>query len=97
MQNEAVSNCWLTSALIEGSSSVTPADVISVLAENNIEARHLWNPMHCQPVFKSARFVSLTEESVSPDLFRRGVCLPSDTKMTDADIDRVCGIVKTLF
>ncbi len=97
MQNDAVSNCWLTSALIEGSSSVTPADVISALAENNIEARHLWNPMHCQPVFKSARFVSLTEESVGSDLFRRGVCLPSDTKMTDADIDRVCDIIKTLF
>ncbi len=97
MRKDAVSNCWLTSLLIEKSSSVTPADIISALAKNDIEARHLWNPMHRQPIFKSARFVSLTEESVGTDLFLRGVCLPSDTKMTDADIDRVCDIIKALF
>lgn len=97
MRENAVSNCWLTSVLIDRSSKVTPHDVIAALSENDIEARHLWNPMHRQPVFANAKFVSLSEESVGTDLFMRGVCLPSDTKMTDCDIDRVCDIIKTLF
>lgn len=97
MQSGSRSNCWLTSALIDKASRVAPADIISALAENDIEARHLWNPMHRQPVYKNAKFVSLTERSVSTELFLRGVCLPSDTKMTDADIDRVCDIITALF
>lgn len=97
MQSGSRSNCWLTSALIDKASLVAPADIISALAENDIEARHLWNPMHRQPVYKNAKFVSLTERSVSTELFLRGVCLPSDTKMTDADIDRVCDIITALF
>ena len=53
--------------------------------------------MHMQPVFASAKFVTAGGESVSEDLFRRGVCLPSDTKMTDADIDRICDTIRRAF
>ena len=93
----AVSNRWLTSVLISKHSAVTPQDIISALASNDAEARHLWNPMHCQPVFNGAKFVSAEDDAVSTDLFMRGVCLPSDTKMSDADIDRICETIKSLF
>jgi pyridoxal phosphate-dependent aminotransferase EpsN len=91
------SNRWLTSVLITDGAGVTPADIISALSKADIEARHLWNPMHRQPVFNSAKFVSAEDDAVSTDLFMRGVCLPSDTKMTDEDIDRVCETIKSLF
>jgi pyridoxal phosphate-dependent aminotransferase EpsN len=93
----AVSNRWLTSVLINKNSNVTPSDIISALSKADIEARHLWNPMHRQPIFNDAKFVSAETEAVSTDLFMRGVCLPSDTKMTNEDIDRVCEIIKSLF
>ena len=93
----AVSNRWLTSVLISKHSAVTPQDIISALANNDAEARHLWNPMHRQPVFNSAKCVSAEDDAVSTDLFMRGVCLPSDTKMSDEDIDRVCETIKSLF
>ncbi len=48
-------------------------------------------------IFAKAEFVSVSDEPVGTDLFMRGVCLPSDTKMTDDDIDRVCETVKKLF
>ena len=55
--------------------------------------------MHMQPIFEKYDFVSHndSEISVGEDLFNRGVCLPSDTKMTDEDIQRVIKIVKELF
>ena len=93
----AESNRWLTSALIKDGVGVTPADIITALSDANIEARHLWNPMHRQPVFAGAKFVSAESDAVSSDLFARGVCLPSDTKMTNGDVDRVCDVIKTLF
>jgi dTDP-4-amino-4,6-dideoxygalactose transaminase len=91
------SNRWLTSVLITDGAGVTPEDIISALSKADIEARHLWNPMHRQPVFNSAKFVSAEDDAVSTDLFMRGVCLPSDTKMSDEDIDRVCETIKSLF
>ena len=83
--------------LIDEKVSLSPQDIISALAADNVEARHVWNPMHRQPVFSDAKFVSCEEKSVSAKLFERGVCLPSDTKMTDEDINRVCEIIKSLF
>ena len=92
-----LSNRWLTTVLIDEKVSLSPQDIISALAADNVEARHVWNPMHRQPVFSDAKFVSCEEKSVSAKLFERGVCLPSNTKMTDGDIDRVCEIIKSLF
>ena len=97
MREHAFSNCWLSSVLIHPSSNVTPTLIINTLAQNNIEARHIWNPMHRQPVFKEADFVAIEKNSVSEDLFMRGVCLPSDTRMNEEDVDRVCKIIKGLF
>ena len=53
--------------------------------------------MHLQPVFAAANYVTVGAESVSDDLFSRGVCLPSDTKMRVEDVDRVCEVIRKLF
>ena len=88
------SNRWLTVALIDP--AVFGADTHAVreaLEAENIEARPVWKPMHLQPVFKTARVVG---GSISERLFAQGLCLPSGTAMTDADLDRVCGIVRRM-
>ena len=53
--------------------------------------------MHAQPVFAEAAYVMAGDESVSEDLFRRGLCLPSDTKMKMKDVDRVCDGIRSMF
>ncbi len=55
--------------------------------------------MHLQPVFKGGDFFSHNPEgmSVSEDIFARGLCLPSDTKMTDEDLERVVTRISWFF
>lgn len=91
-------NYWLSVMTIKEGSNIKPADIIDALAKENIEARYVWNPMNNQPIFKDCKFFTTKEEgSVGVDLFNRGVCLPSDTKMSDEDIASVIEIVKSLF
>lgn len=80
-------NCWLTCLLLDPSTaSASPTEVMAALERADIEARHLWKPMHLQPVFAGARtFLS----GVSERLFARGVTLPSGAGLTDAEVDRV--------
>ena len=91
------SNRWLTSILLEQDCGITPAQLLDALSAENIEGRHLWKPMHDQPVFAKAAYVTVGETSVSNDLFNRGLCLPSDSKMTMEDVDRVCGVIRKVF
>lgn len=90
-------NHWLTAALLDRNCGVTPARVIGAMAEQNIEVRYIWKPMHMQPVFTDAPFVTAGGDSVSADVFARGFCLPSDTKMTAEDMERVISCLKGLF
>ena len=91
-------NFWLSVITLSKDSKVSATDVIGALEEENIEARRLWNPMNLQPLFKNYKFFSSYEgESVGEDLFNRGVCLPSDTKMSDEDLQRVIDIVRGLI
>ena len=93
------SNEWLSAMTLKETSKVKPLDVILALEKENIESRPVWKPMHMQPVFEKYDFISENESgiSVGEDLFNRGVCLPSDTKMTDEDIERVINIIKNCF
>lgn len=93
------SNYWLSCITINARSNVTPLDIIIELENNNIEARPIWKPMHIQPLYKKYEFFSHNENglSVAEDIFNRGVCLPSDTKMTEEDIDRIISIVRGIF
>lgn len=87
---------WLTVGLLKNK-KITPIEVVRALEDANIEARPVWKPMHLQPVFADAPYFT-TEEGfdVSAGLFERGVCLPSDPKMTEADMERVCYCLSTL-
>lgn len=92
-------NNWLSCMTIREGSQVTPDMVMDALEAENIESRPIWKPMHLQPVFAEYAFFNHNEDgvSVSEDIFNRGVCLPSDIKNTDADMERVIGIVRGLF
>ena len=91
------SNRWLTSILLEPGCGVTPMQLLDALNAENIEGRPLWKPMHAQPVFQDCAYVTAGGKSVSDDLFERGVCLPSDTKMAMEDVDRVCDVIRKVF
>jgi len=85
-------NYWLTCIILKG--QIRPIDIIEALEKENIESRPIWKPMHMQPVFESYDFIG---EGVSEKIFENGVCLPSDTKMTDEDLNRVCNVIKRLW
>ena len=92
-----LSNRWLSAGVLHPDCGKTPDDLMAALKAANMEGRHLWKPMHAQPVFKDAKFVTAGEKAVSEDLFNRGFCLPSDSKMTLEDVDRVCDVIRSLF
>lgn len=85
-------NCWLTCITLTG--KVRPLDVIIRLEEENIESRPVWKPMHMQPFYQHYDYIG---SNVSEKIFENGVCLPSDTKMTDEDLYRVVNIIKGLW
>ncbi len=93
-------NYWLTTITLSENSKVKPLDIILALEKENIESRPIWKPMHIQPYYKEYDFYSHNDEdevSVSEDIFNRGVCLPSDTKMTKEEQERVIKIIRELF
>ncbi|MED3725783.1 DegT/DnrJ/EryC1/StrS family aminotransferase [Priestia filamentosa] len=85
-------NYWLSSITLNG--QVRPLDVMEALEKENIESRPVWKPMHMQPFFEEYDFVGT---GVAEGLFENGVCLPSDTKITSADLERVVNIIKKLW
>jgi dTDP-4-amino-4,6-dideoxygalactose transaminase len=87
-------NFWLSCVLIDKNCIVTPAQIMTALEEINAEARPIWKPMHMQPVFSQCEFVSVSGVPVSEDIFTRGLCLPSDIKMTDTEIERGIEVVQ---
>ena len=107
-RDDSNDNCWLTTLVVEETEpsvveergrprpsletdTPSPADnLVEAMAAEQIEVRHLWKPMHLQPVFSGARNFG---GSVSEDLFRRGVTLPSGPALTDDQIDRVIAAV----
>ena len=97
MQNSKP-NFWLSAIILDKDSKVTPLQIIEALEKENIESRPIWKPMQLQPVFADCDFITLNESgSVSEDIFSRGVCLPSDTKMTREEQAKVIEIINGLF
>lgn len=102
-------NCWLSVIQLDDSSKVRPLEIMKALEAEDIENRPVWKPLHLQPVFQDYDFISTKEElhitdpfmgadnSIAGELFRKGVCLPSDTKMSEEDLDRVCSIIGNLW
>ncbi len=101
-------NCWLSCVTIKEGCKVTPNQVMDALEAENIESRPIWKPMHLQPVFAECDFVTekvfksdmpagSEPESVSEDIFNRGLCLPSDIKNTKEDMQLIIDIIRKLF
>ena len=82
---------WLTCALIDPEHFGADRDaIIDALADENIEARPLWKPMHMQPLYQSCE---MFQSEVCESLFRHGLCLPSGSSLTKTDLDRVIEII----
>jgi dTDP-4-amino-4,6-dideoxygalactose transaminase len=82
---------WLTVATIDPAEFGADTNHVRLALEReNIESRPVWKPMHLQPVFEDARTWG---GGVSEELFRTGLCLPSGTALTDAELDRVASVV----
>ena len=96
---EGDANCWISCALIEEGCGVTPDMVMDALAEENIESRPIWKPMHLQPVFEKYDFITAdgTNNSIAADIFNRGLCLPSDIKNTEDDMKLIISTVRRCF
>ena len=75
-----------------------PDEIREVLASYNIETRPIWKPMHLQPIYADHDFITAADGvCVDEDIFNRGLCLPSDIKMTVEEQDAVIEIIRGLF
>lgn len=90
-------NHWLSVITLKEDSKVKPLDIMEALDKENIESRPVWKPMHMQPIFEKYDFIKVADKPISEDLFERGVCLPSDTKMTKEEQEVVINTIKKLF
>ena len=89
-------NFWLSCLLLDKDAGVTPEQLRLALNEINAEGRPIWKPMHLQPVFADCDFVS-AKGDVGADIFERGLCLPSDIKMTEAQQQMVMDTIRSCF
>ena len=94
---ESVPNFWLSCLTINEGIDKSPMDLMNKLNELNIETRPIWKPMHMQPVFKDCDFITVMDKPVNEDIFARGLCLPSDIKMTEDEQDYVINAIKEFF
>jgi len=90
-------NFWLSCLLINEDCEVDSIEVFNRLYEENIESRPIWKPMHMQPLYKDYDFIYTEDTPVDEDIFKRGLCLPSDIKMTEEDQKRIVEIIKSCF
>lgn len=96
---ESVPSYWLSALIIDKEQidkGNDPEKLRLTLEEYNVESRRVWKPMHLQPFFEKYDYISL-EESVSEDLFNRGLCLPSDIKMTEEDQLTIIEMIKEVL
>ena len=89
----------------------SPQEILDALAAFNAEGRPIWKPMHMQPIYRTNPFVTVegngrgrtnayikgSGEDVGADIFRRGLCLPSDNKMTEEQQDVIIDIIHRCF
>jgi len=89
------SSRWLTCLTIDPEKFGADREQIRVaLAQDNIEARPVWKPLHLQPVFKDCQVIG---GAIAEDLFQQGLCLPSGSNLTNEGRDRVIKQIKSCF
>ena len=82
----------------KGVGKTCPTEILELLLKYNAEGRPIWKPMHMQPIFKENDFIQVDETiDVGADIFERGLCLPSDNKMTPEQQDTIIELVRSLF
>lgn len=99
LQPEALCRCLrsdMDKMYLHSDGKSCPDEILDVLATYNAEGRPVWKPMHMQPLYHNNTFVTAGTD-ISADIFRRGLCLPSDVKMTEEEQDRVIEIVSACF
>lgn len=88
-----------------------PSEILETLAKYNAEGRPIWKPMHMQPIFRMNGFVTREGNGrgrtnayiagegtdIGMDIFDRGLCLPSDNKMTESEQAKIIDIVRACF
>lgn len=74
-----------------------PTEILEALSSFNAEGRPIWKPMHMQPVYRDRAFIAAAGSDVGADIFRRGLCLPSDNKMTTEQQDGIIDIIHRCF
>lgn len=97
---------------IKESGKSCPTEIMETLANYNVESRPIWKPMHMQPIYRMNPFITVdgncransnayidmgSAVNVGEDIFARGLCLPSDIKMTAEQQDVVIEIIKSCF
>ena len=99
------------SAIGEGRGKATPAKILESISAMNAEGRPIWKPMHMQPLYRGHAFVTAAgkegdrafsgkegaDTSVGADIFARGLCLPSDNKMTPDQQDAIIAAIRECF
>ena len=88
-----------------------PTEILEAIASINAEGRPIWKPMHAQPIYRMNPFITVNGSGraktnayiageatdVGMDIFSRGLCLPSDNKMTAEQQERVIEVIKRCF
>ncbi len=96
---------------IKESGKSCPTEILETLAKYNAEGRPIWKPMHMQPIFRMNGFITRdgngrgrtnayiqgSYANVGQDIFNRGLCLPSDNKMTEEEQNKIIAIVRACF
>ena len=96
---------------VKESGKSCPTEIMEKLAEYNVESRPIWKPMHMQPIYRNSPFITRDGSGrartnayiaggcldVGADIFERGLCLPSDNKMTAEEQDVVISIIRACF
>lgn len=88
-----------------------PTEILEAISSINAEGRPIWKPMHMQPMYRMHEFVTVSGSGraktnayiaghaidVGADIFQRGLCLPSDNKMTEEQQDRIIKVIRACF
>lgn len=88
-----------------------PSEILNAISSINAEGRPIWKPMHMQPIYRMNGFINKSGsgramtnayttgsvEDVGMDIFQRGLCLPSDNKMTEEQQDKIIEVIKACF
>ena len=89
------SNHWLSIITIDEKKTKFNRETLRLkLLEENIESKPLWKPMHLQPVFESYPYYGT---DVSENLFKKGLCLPSGSNLSDNDKERISNVILKYF